>query len=309
MSTRPRGGFQFIEGSFTTVLKQIVDSRPFQWGVMGVVVFAAVLVGLETDAGLVARHGDLLHRLDQLVLALFTIEAIMKMAAHGRRPWHYFRDPWNVFDFTILVICLLPVQSHYAAALRLARVLRALRLVSVFPRMQILVSSLLRCLPSMGWIGLLLFILFYVYAVTGVFLWRGNDPVHFGDLPTAFLTLFRVVTLEDWTDIMYTQMFGSHRHPFELQVAVATNPRGAPILAPIYFVSFVLLGTMIFLNLFIGVVLTSMDEAQKDHLAAELRRQRSKPRPPRLVDEVAEVDRKLEDVRTLLDQIRRRLGE
>lgn len=289
------------------MVHRFVNSRLFQAGVLVVVLLAAILVGLETDPQLVAAYGPLLRLLDKVIIALFVVEALLKMAAHGRQFYRYFADGWNVFDFLIVVVCLLPVDAHYAAVLRLVRVIRALRLVSALPRLQLLVGSLLRSLPSMGYIGLLLMILFYVYAVTGVFLWRDNDPVHFGDLPTALLSLFRVVTLEDWTDIMYTQMYGSDRHPFEMQVAVAARPSAAPLLSALYFVSFVLLGTMIILNLFIGVILNSMHEAQRDREARERARHLAKLGRVTPADDLAELDRKLDDVKSLLDAVRRRL--
>jgi len=291
------------------MLGRFVESRTFQAGVLIVVLLAAILVGLETDPGLVERYGSLLRWLDRAIIVLFVLEAVLKMAARGRHFYRYFADGWNVFDFLIVVVCLLPVDAHFATVLRLVRVLRALRLISALPRLQLLVGSLLRSLPSMVYIGLLLLVLFYVYAVTGVFLWRGNDPVHFGDLPTALLSLFRVVTLEDWTDIMYTQMYGSDRHPFEMQVAVAEHPTPAPILSPLYFVSFVLLGTMIILNLFIGVILNSMAEAQRDREAQERARHLARLGRPTLVDDVAELDRKLNEARSLLDALRRRLNQ
>ena len=289
------------------MLRAFVDSRAFQSSVLVVVLLAAVLVGLETSAALVARYGPILALLDNVVIGIFAVEAFLKMAVHGRRFYRYFNDPWNVFDFLIVVVCLLPVDAHYAAVLRLVRVIRALRLISALPRLQLLVGALLRSLPSMGYIGLLLTILFYVYGVTGVFLWRDNDPVHFGDLPTALLSLFRVVTLEDWTDIMYTQMYGSDRYRFEMDVAVAPRPSAAPFLSPLYFVSFVLLGTMIVLNLFIGVILNSMNEAQRDREAQDRARHLAKLGYATPADDLAEIDQKLDEVKSLLDTMRRRL--
>ena len=198
----------------------------------------------------------LLHALDALVLWIFVVEAALKIARHGRHWYRYYSDPWNVFDFLIVVVCFLPIGGQYAAVLRLARVLRALRLVTAVPRLQLLVGSLLKSIPSLAYVGLLLGVLFYIYAVLGVFMFRGNDPVHFQDLGTALLTLFRVVTLEDWTDVMYIQMYGSDAYPGYADFAQAhlrEASRALPVIAVAYFVTFVMLGTMIVLNLFIGV--------------------------------------------------------
>ncbi len=255
----------------TDRLAQLVDSKPFKRIVLILILFAAALVGLETSPELMASHGKLLKTMDRVVVWLFALEALVKMAAHGRRFYRYFLDPWNVFDFVIVVVCFLPLQSQYAAVLRLARVLRTLRLVSGIPKLQLLVGSLLKSMPAMVYVGALLGIMFYVYAVLGVFLFGANDPVHFRDLPKALLTLFRVVTLEDWTDVMYIQMYGSDQYDFPPQdrQRFEFESRGRPLVGALYFVSFVLLGTMIMLNLFIGVVIKSMEEAEDEQNRAK----------------------------------------
>ena len=288
-------------------LGRVVDSKAFQRFILGTILAAAVIVGLETDRSLMARYGGLIYALDWTVLSIFIVEAILKIARHGRHGHRYFRDPWNVFDFTIVVVCLLPFQGHYAAVLRLARVLRALRLVSSVPRLQLLVGSLLRSIPSMGYIGMLLGILFYIYAVLGVFLFRDNDPVHFGDLPTAALSLFRVVTLEDWTDIMYTQMLGSDIYPPEkVPPGIELQPGAMPVVGAVYFISFVLLGTMIMLNLFIGVIVNSMDESRADLERASRKKHIDATGEPTLTDELTELEHELESMHKRIAGLRAR---
>lgn len=250
----------------TAKLKTIVESKLFGNTILGLIVFAAVIVGIETYPVVMDRHGDFLHTLDKIIIWLFALEAVLKMAAGGKKWYRYFLDPWNIFDFTIVVVCFLPVDAQYAQVLRLARVLRALRLISAVPKLQLLVGSLLKSLPSMCYVGLLLLVMFYVYAVLGVFLFRENDPVHFRNLQMSMLSLFRVVTLEDWTDVMYIQMYGSANYPFSDQDLgrYAFSSTARPFIGAMYFVSFVMLGTMIMLNLFIGVIIQSMDEAQAE---------------------------------------------
>jgi voltage-gated sodium channel len=213
-----------------------------------------------------AKYGPLIGLLNKVVLAIFTLEVLLKMAAEKNRPWRYFQDSWNLFDFAIVAVCYLPLGGSYVAVLRLFRLLRVIRLISVIPKLQLLVTALLRSLPSMFYVCLLLFLLFYVYAVIGVMLFSANDPVHFGNLWTSFLSLFRIVTLEDWTDIMYLQMYGSDVYQgFNQPVAeLAISPKAMPLAGAIYFTSFVLLGTMIMLNLVIGVIINGMDDAQKE---------------------------------------------
>ena len=289
---------------------RFVASGFFQNGILLLILLAAALVGIETYPRTVEHYGTLLHGMDKIVLWLFVLEAVLKMAQHGRH-WHrYFKDPWNIFDFTIVVVCFLPVNAQYAAVLRLARILRALRLVSVVPQLQLIVGSLIKSLPSMMYVSILLMLMFYVYAVMGVFLWSGNDPVHFRDLQTSMLSLFRVVTLEDWTDIMYIQMWGSDRYPFSVgdreAYAGQFNSQASPIIGAVYFVSFVLMGTMIMLNLFIGVIIQSMEEAQDEQAADEREKHMAESGEITVADELLLLEKELDAlqrrVRTLKDR-------
>lgn len=292
-------------------LGRFVNSDRFQNTILATILLAAILIGLETSRQLVAQFGTILHTLDRIILWIFVLEAALKIASHGRRWYLYFTDPWNIFDFAIVVVCFLPVGGQYAAVLRLARVLRALRLVSAIPKLQLLVGSLLKSIPSLAYVGLLLGVLFYIYAVVGVFLFRGNDPVHFNDLSTALLTLFRVVTLEDWTDVMYIQMYGSDAYPGYADYAQAHLRElsiAQPILGAVFFVTFVLLGTMIMLNLFIGVIISSMEEAQAEREADDRRRHMERDGEITVADEIGLVEDELRVLSRRLSQLRDRAG-
>ena len=228
----------------------IVHAPWFQRTIIFVILMAGLLAGIETDAGMVAKYGAFLGLLDSLVLGVFVIEVILKLVSHGSRPLDYFRDGWNVFDFVIVVLCLLPLDSQFVVALRLCRALRLLRLVSALPKLQLLVGCLIKSFSSMGYVGVLLALMFYMYAIVGVHLFGVHDKAHFGSLGAAFLTLFQTITLDDWK-FLFTSASGS-----------------SPTIAAIYFVSFILLGTMIMLNLFIGIIMNSMSEmhAELDEL-------------------------------------------
>lgn len=254
------------ESQFTRFCQRIVNSNLFQMTIVGFIVGAGILVGVETFPSMWARYESLFHILDALVLGVFTVEIFLKIAARGKRPFDYFKDGWNVFDFVIVAVCFLPLAGNYAVVLRLFRLLRVIRLITVVPKLQLLVSALLRSIPSMFYVCLLLFLLFYIYAVIGVMLFAGNDPVHFGNLWSSFLSLFRIVTLEDWTDIMYLQMYGSDVYDGYNQLVhdLEFSPKAMPLIGALYFCSFVLVGTMIMLNLVIGVIINGMDEAQKE---------------------------------------------
>ena len=126
---------------------------------------AGLLVGASTYPAVMDNYGPLMGLLDSVVLAIFVFEIVVKMGAEGNKPWRYFIDPWNIFDFFIVAVCFMPFGGSGAAVLRLARLLRVLKLVNALPKLQVLVSALLKSLPSMGYISLLLGMLFYTYAV------------------------------------------------------------------------------------------------------------------------------------------------
>ena len=189
----------------------------------------------------------------------------------------FFRDGWNVFDFIIVAVCFLPFDTKFIYVVRLVRILRILRLITALPRLQVIVGALLRSIPSMGYVSALLFILFYIYAVMGVHFFAANDPVHFSSLYVSLLSLFRVVTLEDWTDIMYIGMYGCDQYGYHDQAHLCTSSMARPILSPLFFVSFVLMGTMVMLNLFIGIVINNMTDLQKKaDISMKIKKQKEK---------------------------------
>lgn len=281
----------------TQIAKSIVESNWFQNTIISLIAATAVIVGLETSVYMQQNYGELLHIADKIIIYAFAIEALLKMAQHGRLFLKYFENPWNVFDFIIVVVCFLPGDYHFAAILRLARILRVLRLVTAIPRLQLLVKALLKSIPSMTYVSLLLGLHFYVYAVLGVFLWSKNDPSHFADLPTAMITLFRIITLEDWTDIMYINMLGSDKVPFEQLSELPLEPSASPIVASIYFISFVVFGTMIMLNLFIGVIINSMNEAQREILTEQLSKNEEKDKIKSIELEIDRLENQLQRVK------------
>ncbi len=250
--------------------KQIVQHPLFGRVIIGLILLTSLLVGVETlpQFDIDTPMGRLVLMAQDVILWLFLVETIIKIGAHGSRPWDYFRDPWNVFDFAIIVVCFLPIDSNYVAVFRIARVLRTLRLVTALPQLQHLVAALLRSIPSLGYVGILLLLHFYIYAVVGTFLFRSNDPVQFGTLPRTMLTLFEVLTLEAWPEYMRTQMYGSDAYYSDEQRELAqgfiVSPTAWSYVAPIYFGSFIFLGAMIVLNMFTGIIIKGLEEAQDE---------------------------------------------
>lgn len=228
-------------------LVKLVNSFLFERSIIGLILLNALILGVETDVVLVDDYGQWFKLAHNLILGAFVMEAVLKILAVAPRLKLYFGNGWNLFDFSVIIFSLLPATGELAMVARLARLLRVLRLISTIPELRLIVATLIRSIPSMGHIILLMSIIFYIYAIAGFHLFHSHDPQHWGTLGLSLLTLFRIVTLEDWTDVMYTAM---ESQPY----------------AWIYFVSFVIMGTFVIINLFIAVVLNNLDEAKAERL-------------------------------------------
>jgi voltage-gated sodium channel len=307
MTPSPNAAFVPSENALVAACQKVTRAKWFQNFITGVIVFAAVLVGLETNEAIVSQHLHVIHALDKIVLGVFTLEIVLKMIAEAPRPWRFFKDGWNVFDFLIVVACFLPLHAEYATVLRVLRLLRVLKLVHALPRLQILVNALLKSIPSMGYVSVFLVLHFYVYGVAGVFMFGHNDPEHFGTLPVALLTLFTVVTMEGWADVMYIQMKGCAAFPDMAATCQASSE--APLLAPFFFITFILLGTMIILNLFIGVIMNGMNEAQEEseNLAEEKRNPKSER--PSVIHDAHELHKQIEELAKLAAKLKDRVQD
>ena len=257
------------------ICRKISRANWFSNFILFVICLAAVVVGMQTYKAFELKHRVILDALDFIVLGIFVLEAVIKIVAEGKKPLNYFKESWNVFDFSIVVVCLLPIEANnFVAVLRLARVLRVLKLVSAIPRLQVLVGAVLKSIPSIGYVFILALLHFYIYGCMATFLYSDNDPVHLRNLQTSMLSLFRAVTLEDWTDLMYINMYGSAQYGYDVSTYVALEHIGisrdaitssaSPIGAALFFVSFVVTGAMIVLNLFVGVMLNGLEEARKE---------------------------------------------
>ena len=244
---------------------RLVNSSWYQNFIVMVILLAAIVVGLETYPAIMARYGATLRILDKVIVGIFAVEIVLKLAALGQNWPKFFKDGWNVFDFVVVTVCLMPFGTEFAAVFRLVRILRVLRLISALPRLQLIVGALLKSIPSIGYVGVLLTLLFYVFAVLGVSLFSQNDPFRFGNLQSALLTLFQIATMENWVELMHTQMYGCDLFGYGDEIKhLCTAPRAAPVEAVIFFVAFIVLGTMIILNLFIGVIMKGMEEMQEE---------------------------------------------
>jgi voltage-gated sodium channel len=212
---------------------------------MFVIVFNAALVGIETDSELSTAFSAEFAWAHRVILALFWAELVVRLAAHGRGWPSFFRSGWNLFDTALIVAGMVPAVGAWATVARLARVLRVARVVSISPQLRLMISTMLRSIPSLGHVGLLLGLLLYIYGVIGVELFGATDPAHWGSLGRALLTLFQILTLEGWVELQHTSM----------QVTSA---------AWMFYVSFVLIAVFVVVNLFIAVVLNNLDQARRE---------------------------------------------
>lgn len=298
----------------TLLCSNIANHKYFQRFILLTILLAGVVVGIQTYKEFAHNHKDVLGLLDAFILGVFTIEVVIKIVAEGKKPLNYFKNPWNVFDFLIVAACLLepvlPINSAFLPVLRLARILRVLKLVTILPKLQVLVGCLLKSLPSMFYVSMLLGLLFYIYGTMAVFLYSENDPIHFRNLQTSILSLFRVVTLEDWTDVMYINMYGSENYGYSAQDLEKWNPASSssPAGAAFFFVSFVLIGTLIVLNLVIGVIMNSMDESHAEmNVQKEITRRKETPEPIR--DGIDDLHKQLDNLSKEMHVIKRMLED
>lgn len=262
------------------ITKKLAESRLFERFIILVIIVNGVILGLETLPWVMEDAGDLLETINYIILAIFILEALVKLLACWPTPQRYFASGWNVFDFTVIVLSLIPASGQFATVARLVRLLRVLRLVSTLPKLRLMVVTLVRCIPGMANVLLLMGVLFYVYAIAGYHLYGGHDPLHWGTLGSSLLTLFQIATLEAWTDIM----------------------RKAMELGPwhwLYFVTFVLFGTFVVVNLFVAVVINSLEESQREVAEDDVAALKGNTNLPR--DEVRAI-------RELMMQIEQRLG-
>lgn len=245
------------------LLRTAVDHPAFNRIVNTIIILSGIQLGAETFPEAQAVYGHLFDELNLLVIGLYLIELAMRIGAHGKKPWNFFKNGWNVFDFLVITLPLIPFAGHFGIFARVIRVFRLIKILREIPELGLLVSSLTQSVRYILSISLLLGMFFYGYSIAGVLMFSENDALHFRDLGTSMLTMFRVVTLEDWTDIMYINMYGCASYSYEFKQNLCTKSMGHPIEAALFFVSFVTLGTMIILNLFIAVIVESIT-AQKN---------------------------------------------
>ncbi|SDN19221.1 ion transporter [Vreelandella arcis] len=257
------------------------SNKFFEAFVIAIIVVSALVIGAKTYEEETSRFEQWLLYLDLAITVFFLVEILIRMAAEGSLV-RFFKRGWNIFDFVIVTASLIPMDdSEMVLLARLLRIFRVLRLVSMIPELQMLLSALVKSIPRMGYVVLLMFIIFYIYAAVGSFLFADVDSFLWANISTSMLTLFRIATFEDWTDVLYAT-----------QEVYAWSW--------IYYLTFIFLTAFIFLNMMIGIVL---DVMQKESAALDALNNEGE------VDEMQALHNEVSEMRSQLDRMEAALTE
>lgn len=221
-----------------------IEHPRVQQAIIGLILINAVLLGMETWPEAMASAGGLMRAMDAAILGVFVAEILLRLYAHRLAFW---RDPWSVFDFAVIAIALVPASGPFAV-LRALRVLRVLRLLTMVPSMRRVVGALLGAVPGLISIGLVLLVIYYVFAVIATNLFAADYPEWFGSLGRSFYTLFQIMTLESWSMGIARPVMENFPYAWAL------------------FIPFILVATFTMLNLFIAIIVNAMQSfSEKEH--------------------------------------------
>ena len=228
-------------------LRQIVTSPRTERFILALIILNAITLGLETSAWVMDRIGPVLLVLDKVVLAIFVVEVVARIAVHRLA---FFKDPWSLFDFGVVAIALVPAAGPFSV-LRALRILRVLRMITIVPSLKRVVGALISALPGMGSIVLLMGLIFYVASVMATKLFGADFPQWFGSIPASAYSLFQIMTLESWSMGIVRPVMEVHPYAW------------------MFFVPFILCTTFTMLNLFIGIVVNAMQAEHEEEARAE----------------------------------------
>ena len=224
-----------------------LETLPVRQVIIGIILFNAVILGLETSPQIMAEWGGVLTFLDNLCLGFFCVELLVKLYAFG---WRFFRDPWNWFDAVIVGIALMPANDTLGV-LRALRILRLLRVISAAPRLRRVVEGFISALPGMASVFLLMGLIFYISAVIATKIFAETHPEWFGNVGRSLYSLFQIMTLESWSMGIVRPVM--QVHPF----------------AWAFFVPFIIVTTFAVVNLLVGLIVNSMQDAHHEEDVAQ----------------------------------------
>ncbi|MBT2447688.1 ion transporter [Streptomyces sp. ISL-43] len=272
-------------GRLAAHCRDVCEAPAFSLAVFAVILFNALLLGVETYSGLTTEYGRLLAMTEHFCVVAFTLEMLIRLGAHADRPKAFFLDPWNVFDLLVVSSAFIPFLRENTTLLRLLRLARVLRTAQFMPQLRVLLVAVGRSLPgtvSFLFVGALIL---YVYAMIGWICFAGHDPGHYGSIGRAGLTLFLLITLEGLGDAVHAGLAVS---PFSI----------------LFYASYVLLASFVLVNVLIGVVLNALEEARE----MEEQSQRAERGVEAAADAADELLLRIAAVRGALDDMEAQLG-
>jgi voltage-gated sodium channel len=238
-----RANQDHISGNFKNRISAIVESRKFNLFITTLIIFNSILIGLETYPSLYEPNRQLFFFIDYVILAIFAVEIVLKLYVEKQR---FFKNPWNIFDFTIVLGSLVLYNTPFVSVLRIFRVLRVLRTITALPSLRRIVNALFMAIPTIGSVILLMAIIFYVYAVMGTAFFAKVAPEFFGNLQLSFITLFQTFTLESWASGIFRPIFAEVEWSW------------------LYFISFIIIATFIMINLIVGEIVNNAQKISEE---------------------------------------------
>jgi len=247
---------------------KIRNNNLFEAFVVSVILISALSIGFRTFDMEMQVYLVYLNYLDYFITLFFLVEILIRIIAE-RNILRFFKQGWNVFDFSVVVISLIPIDNSETVLLaRLIRIFRLMRLISFIPQFRILIEALIQSIPRVGYVLLFMFVIFYIYAAIGSLLFSEIDPLRWGNIALAMLTLFQTATLEGWPDLLYAAF---EVYPWSW----------------LFFVSFIIINSFIFMNMIIGVIIDVISRSNDD--------------------EAPENIKLLEEINSKLDQLNKKL--
>jgi voltage-gated sodium channel len=233
-------------------MKAVVESNWFRNTVLAIIIFNAVTLGMATSKSITAQIGGALELIDDIILGIFVVELTMKLFVYR---WRFFLSGWNLLDFVLVGISLAPASANLSV-LRGLRILRAMRLFAAVPQMRAVIQALVDALPGMGAVVFMLLIIFYIFAVIATGLFGESFPQWFGTVGESLYSLFQIMTLESWSMGIVRPVMEVYPNAWAL------------------FVPFIISTAFAVLNLFIGLLVNTMQAAVEAETEAEMEKLR-----------------------------------
>jgi len=265
-------------------LTKLVYSSQFELFIAFIILVNAVTLALLTMPEIDAATKETLTQVDQFALYIYAVELLLRIASYGLRPWEFFKQGWNIFDFIIVVLSF-GLFSGQTIILRLLRIFRLVRVFRFLPEVRILTTSVMKSIPPLLSVGVLIFLTLFIYGMAGVYIFGDELPVHWGSITQAMTSLFILLTLENF--------------PAYLEEAVAVSPWALP-----YYLSYIFIVVFTVLNVLIGIVLNAMDEARKENSYGKRDRKNLKDIVHELDDVTADGEVSREEVIRLREKIK-----